>query len=220
MSPGKRKGEGEGEIEEATVYWRYAGEEGKVKESREIESLPRYAEEEDAAAHRDDVMALEEKKKARQQKEEESQPKHGEVNGNRTEQIEEQVDNTLKHDIIGADTEINVTQDSDIEAISVNFTKSVREQLLIQVSNEKLRNCINQLYRNNANIGDGGLADAIRYEITTGKLVGNKSHIQKGLERVKNLENIISKQNLSKEELAIAKQLLEKLKEALKLGEY
>ena len=67
---GKRKGEGEGEIEEATVYWRYAGEEGKVEESRAIESLPRYEEGEDATAHRDDVTASEEKKKVRQQQRE------------------------------------------------------------------------------------------------------------------------------------------------------
>ena len=106
VSTGKRKGEGEGEIEEATVYWRYAGEEGKVKERREIESLPRYAEEEDAAAHRDDVMALEEKK-ARQQRQEE------EENANRTEKEnaettdEQTVDKKPESDIMGGEAKDN-----------------------------------------------------------------------------------------------------------------
>lgn len=63
-----------------------------------------------------------------------------------------------------------------------------------EVSNTKLKNCINEMYRQGAEIGDGGLADAIRHELTTGELVGGKSHIQKGIERVKNLENIIAKQ--------------------------
>ena len=79
VSTGKRKGEGE--LDEATVYWRYAGEEGKVEERREIESLPRYEEGEDAAAHRDDVMASEEKKARRQRQEEEE-------NANKTEKEE------------------------------------------------------------------------------------------------------------------------------------
>ena len=97
---------------------------------------------------------------------------------------------------------------------------TVREKLLSSVSNEKLRNCINELYCPGATIGDGGLADAIRYEINTGELVGNKSHINKGIERVKNLENIISKQNLSNTDLSIATSLLADLKDALKLGGY
>ena len=97
-------------------------------------------------------------------------------------------------------------------------TKSVRDILLESVSNQKLKNCINEMYRKGATVGDGGLADAIRYEITTGELVGGKSHIQKGLERVKNLENIIKNQNLNNDDLKIATKLLNDLKSALALG--
>lgn len=59
------------------------------------------------------------------------------------------------------------------------------------------------------------MADAIRYELKTGELVGGKSHIQKAMERVTNLENIISKQNLSPSDLEIANNLLNDLKNAL-----
>lgn len=99
-------------------------------------------------------------------------------------------------------------------------TTSIREQLLDSVSNDKLKNCINEMYRLGATTGDGGLADAIRHELTTGELVGGKSHITKGLERVKNLENIIAKQGLSNADLKIAIDLLDNLKAALELGGY
>jgi len=57
--------------------------------------------------------------------------------------------------------------------------------------------------------------DAIRYELQTGQMVGGKSHILKGQERVRNLENIIRKQNLDPEDQAIANALLQDLKNAL-----
>ena len=72
-----------------------------------------------------------------------------------------------------------------------------REELLRNTENEKLKNTIKEMYRENANVGDGGLADAIRHELNTGELVGGKSHIIKGEERVRNLENILKNQNKS-----------------------
>lgn len=91
-----------------------------------------------------------------------------------------------------------------------------RDELLSAVQNQKLRNAINEIYRPNASIGDGGLADAIRYELTTGKLVGGKSHLTKGFERTKNLQNIIKKQNLGADDLKLAEDLLKDLQDALK----
>jgi len=114
-----------------------------------------------------------------------------------------------------------VTQNGGQEGKGVEGgSRSIRDQLLDSVSNDKLKSCINEMYRPGASIGDGGLADAIRYELTTGQLVGGKSHITKGLERVRNLENIIAKQNLSNADLKIATDLLNDLKEVLKLGGY
>lgn len=92
---------------------------------------------------------------------------------------------------------------------------SVREQLLGKVENPKLKNAIHEMYRPGASTGDGGLADAVRYELSTGELVGGKSHIQKAMERVKNLENIIKKQKLSNGDLKIANKLITDLKNAL-----
>lgn len=92
---------------------------------------------------------------------------------------------------------------------------SVRDQLLNKVENPKLKNAINEIYRPGANVGDGGLADAVRHELSTGELVGGKSHIQKAMERLTNLENIIEKQGLSSRDLEIANRLLSNLKNAL-----
>ncbi|MED0761600.1 hypothetical protein P4S93_12585, partial [Aneurinibacillus thermoaerophilus] len=94
---------------------------------------------------------------------------------------------------------------------------STRDTLLNAVSNQKLKNAIDQMYRPGATIGDGGLADAIRHELSTGQLVGGKSHIQKGIERVRNLENIIKKENLNPNDLATAQKLLDDLKDALQI---
>lgn len=51
---------------------------------------------------------------------------------------------------------------------------------------------------------------------TFAELVGGKSHIQKGIERVAGLKNIIKKGGLSSSELALAKRLLEDLEKALR----
>ena len=92
---------------------------------------------------------------------------------------------------------------------------TVRERLLNEAQNPRLRNTINEIYRQNAAIGDGGLADAVRHELRTGELVGGRSHIQKAVERAKNLESIIRTQNLSPRDLEIANALLSDLKNAL-----
>ncbi len=93
---------------------------------------------------------------------------------------------------------------------------SKRDQLLNVAQNTKLRSAINQIYRPGAKIGDGGLADAIRYEQQTGNLLSPNGHLQKGLERIKNLQNIINKENLSPEDLKIAIDLLSDLQNATK----
>ena len=92
------------------------------------------------------------------------------------------------------------------------FEDVVGQRHIIQT----LKNAIDQIYRPNSQIGDGGLADAVRYELKTGKLVGGKSHIQKANERIKNLENIIRKENLNEKDLKIAKDILNDINMALK----
>ena len=88
-------------------------------------------------------------------------------------------------------------------------------KLLNEVSNLKLKNTIKEMYRPGAEIGDGGLADAIRHENNTGKLVGGKSHIQKGRERLKNLERILQRETLTLQEREIVEDLIKDLSQAL-----
>ena len=59
------------------------------------------------------------------------------------------------------------------------------------------------------------MADAIRHEIKTGKLVGGKSHIQKGTERLRNLEKISARENLTKQERKVVENLIKDLRQAL-----
>ena len=102
---------------------------------------------------------------------------------------------------------------SDAAKVANRSTKGTK--LLSKVSNSKLKNTIKEMYRPGAKVGDGGLADAIRHEMKTGNLVGGKSHIQKGTERLKNLERISKKETLTKQEKKIVEDLINDLKRAL-----
>ena len=90
--------------------------------------------------------------------------------------------------------------------------RTVREQLLEVAENKSLRNAVDQLYRPTAKIGDGGTADAIRNELTTGQFV---QHAQKGYDYVKNLQKILRTEQLSPSDRAIAVRLLNDLQNAL-----
>ena len=99
--------------------------------------------------------------------------------------------------------------------INSNKYTSKREELLNHATNQKLKNTINEMYRATSTVGDGGLSDAIRHELKTGELVGGKSHIQKGRERLKNLENILKKQELNSTDKKIINDLIADLKSVL-----
>lgn len=90
------------------------------------------------------------------------------------------------------------------------------KKLLEQAEDEKVKNAIKELYRPGSEVGDGGTADAIRHELATGELVGGKSHVKKGEERLKNLENIMKNRNLTDIDEQIVKELHDDLKDALK----
>lgn len=89
--------------------------------------------------------------------------------------------------------------------------QTARDKLLNSVTNQKLWNCINQLYRPGATIGNGGTADFVRYELQNGVPQGMSSHIPKALERIANLQKMINQQNLSSKDLAIAQKLIQDL---------
>ena len=107
------------------------------------------------------------------------------------------------------------TADKAVDAAKIASRSSKGTKLLNKVSNPKLRNTIKEMYRPGAKVGDGGLADAIRHEIKTGKLVGGKSHVQKGTERLRNLERISKRETLTKQERKIVEDLIRDLKRAL-----
>nr|WP_300791370.1 hypothetical protein [uncultured Acetatifactor sp.] len=92
-----------------------------------------------------------------------------------------------------------------------------RNELLDQAENLQLQNAIKQLYRGSSFIGDGGTADVIRFEKETGIMLGKNggSHVQKGIEMIKYIENRILTQDLSPSDRALAIQLLEDLYDAL-----
>ncbi len=94
---------------------------------------------------------------------------------------------------------------------------NIQKELLDQAENPQLQNAIKQLYRGNSFIGDGGTADVIRFEQQTGLMLGKNggSHVQKGIDMVKYIENKILTQNLSPSDRALATQLLEDLYSAL-----
>ena len=93
--------------------------------------------------------------------------------------------------------------------------QTMRERLLESVDNMRLKDAVNQMYRPGGSIGDGGLADAIRHEISAGGLIGGKSHLLKGYERLRSLERIICTEILSPSDLWVALRLVNDLRHAL-----
>ncbi|MBU1130784.1 hypothetical protein KJ840_01490, partial [Patescibacteria group bacterium] len=82
------------------------------------------------------------------------------------------------------------------------------------VVDKKLSNIVESLYRAGSKIGNGGTADAIRYELKTGELVSGKSHIIKGQQSINALNNWI-RNNINSKEINIARQLINDIKDAL-----
>jgi uncharacterized membrane protein YgcG len=84
------------------------------------------------------------------------------------------------------------------------------------VTDPTLQNAVEQLYRPGAKVGSGSTADAIRHELATGARVGGKSHIQKGQEYVRHLEDWLKKSpTASASDRAAAQAILDDLRNAL-----
>ena len=88
-----------------------------------------------------------------------------------------------------------------------------RDKYLEQAQSKDLKSIIDQLYRPNATVGDGGTADMLRYEFENGLSL---NHLQKATERITQLENLISKGNLSASDIRLSYQLLNDLYDAVK----
>lgn len=94
---------------------------------------------------------------------------------------------------------------------------SKREHLLKNVSNSKLRNAINQLYRPGSFIGDGGTASVLKFEKRTGEHVSRnpQGHYIKAVETRKYLNNKVLVENLSKKDRKTAKRISRQLSRAI-----
>lgn len=103
----------------------------------------------------------------------------------------------------------------DIQLFAAKALPKKGQKLIDKATNIKLKNIIKELYHPGSKIGDGSTAAAIKHELKTGELVGGKSHITKGKERLKNLENILNNKNLNIKDRKIAQKLYKDLKKAL-----
>ncbi|MBQ4512403.1 MAG: hypothetical protein II969_05385 [Anaerolineaceae bacterium] len=93
-----------------------------------------------------------------------------------------------------------------------------RNVILDKADDNRLRTAIKELYREGSFIGDGGTADAIRFEKATGLGIGRggTTHLQKGREMVRHLEKkILRNRNLSASDRILAQQLVDDLKKAI-----
>lgn len=91
---------------------------------------------------------------------------------------------------------------------------TMRELLMAQATTPEAREVINQLYRPGAYIGDGGTADAIREELSTGKPIGDRFHSKKGRERIRQIKRILRK-NPKHPDRELLEKLLKGLEDAL-----
>ena len=96
----------------------------------------------------------------------------------------------------------------------LNDSKNVKFMLLNSSKTKQCKKIIEELYREGASVGDGGCADAIRKQLLTRELVGNKDHIKKGKERLRQINNILAK-NYDHPDKSILEFLANDLKQSL-----
>ena len=91
------------------------------------------------------------------------------------------------------------------------------KELLSRATTPEAKDLVEQLYRPGASIGDGGTADALRHEKTTGQNTGNKSHETKARERAHQIEHILAR-NPNHPDKALLQELYNDLIDALNGG--
>jgi hypothetical protein len=92
---------------------------------------------------------------------------------------------------------------------------SPRDFYLNKVENPKLHRVVDRLYRPTAKYGSGSTADAVRYELSTGKLLSPTGHITKATEARTALSNLIKGGNLSKQDYQVATWIRKDLQNSL-----
>lgn len=85
------------------------------------------------------------------------------------------------------------------------------------VKDAQLQNLMDDLYRQNAKIGSGSTADAVRHELKAGSTVGGKTHSQKAKDYSQALIKWLDKNpNASAKDRAAAEYILKDMQNALK----
>ncbi len=106
--------------------------------------------------------------------------------------------------------------DVSIEQKVDNAVGTARDNILnSDISDPKLNNIANELYRPNAKIGSGSTADVLRYEKLTGELLSKTGHQTKALIYRNTLQKMINSGTLSPSDHELAKRLLIDLQDAL-----
>jgi hypothetical protein len=78
-----------------------------------------------------------------------------------------------------------------------------------QVADGTLGNIVKQLFRENAKIGNGTTADAVRHELETGLRIGGKTHFEKAQLAIDSLTRRLTDPSVSQADKTIAKVLKE-----------
>ena len=103
--------------------------------------------------------------------------------------------------------EINQSKPSPSEAANrtkhENYKTELRQKMeKPHAEDPQLKKIIDKNYRENADVGSGSTAEAIRYEKATGNAVKGKYHSQKGEDTITSLERWLEKDNKLKDKLA------------------
>ena len=93
------------------------------------------------------------------------------------------------------------------------LTGSTRDKLLATVQDTELGKIVNELYRPEATVGDGGTADVLVEEFSN----GSSRHLQKAIERLKQLKRLETSGKLGLNDLDVSEALIDDLEYAINL---
>ncbi len=87
--------------------------------------------------------------------------------------------------------EAAASSSSSSPSVPDNSQPKMREEYLERAQDPKVKNLVDKLYRPNADIGDGGTADCLRYELATGDLKSPNGHLNKAANAVSQIYDML-----------------------------
>lgn len=121
---------------------------------------------------------------------------------------------------ISSSSVTSIVNDKDSAVNVANYNKYKDELVKTmgkpEVIDSKLQNFVDTLYRENAKIGSGSTADAVREEILTGNPVGDKYHTQKAKDSITYLQKWINNNpNTNQSDKIVVEHLIKDMQNAL-----